>query len=538
MRRLDRQRRRKKIKFGIVIALLVLLVGWICLYPWRTERKKETGDNVVQTVMNKVWDTVKGREDNNASNAGSTSKDSTETSAEKTGTTAPAETPADSLETTDSTGVATNTTGTSVSTGATTNTTGTPDPMGAAANTTGTSDSTGATANTTETPATTSTSPDTAGAPTSSTSTNTPTQSASTSSTSQPTTASSQIQLTKAEQILEGMTLTDKIYQMMFVRPEAITGVQTVTAAGEMTRTALLKYPVGGIVYSKPNMLSKDQIKTVIANTQSYAKVPLFIATDEEGGIVNRLMDSVGTTKIDSMYTYKDNGTKTAENNAEIIATDMHALGFNLDFAPVADVWSNEYNSVIGKRAYSDDFQEAAELVGAAVNGFHKGGVLCTLKHFPGHGDTAEDTHTSTAYVRRSKDKLEKNEFLPFKSGIEAGADLVMVGHLIVEDIDDTTPASLSEKIVTGILRNELKFDGLIMTDSLEMAAVSNRYTAGEAAVNAIKAGNDILLEPENLDEAVQGILEAVGKGEITEVQLNEHVLRILEVKEAAGILA
>ena len=429
MRRLDRQRRKKKITFGIMIALLVFLVGWICFYPWKTERKKEVGDNVVQTSLS----------------------DDTSTSSTLT------------------------------------------------------------------------------------TSTNTPTQSA---STSQFTTAPSQVKLTKAEQILEGMTLTDKIYQMMFVRPEAITGVKTVTAAGEMTRTALLKYPVGGIVYSKPNMLSKDQIKTVIANTQSYAKVPLFIATDEEGGIVNRLMDTVGTTKIDSMYTYKDNGTKTAENNAEIIATDMHALGFNLDFAPVADVWSNEYNSVIGKRAYSDDFQQAAELVGAAVNGFHEGGVLCTLKHFPGHGDTAEDTHTSTAYVRRSKDKLEKNEFLPFESGIEAGADLVMVGHLIVEDIDDTTPASLSEKIVTEILRNELKFEGLIMTDSLEMDAVSKRYTASEAAVNAIKAGNDILLEPGNLDEAVQGILEAVGKGEITEAQLNEHVLRILKVKEAAGILA
>ena len=448
MRRLDRQRRKKKIRFCIVIALLVLLVGWICFYPWRTERKKEVGDNVVQTAA---------------------------------------------------------------STSVTSDTTGTPDLTGASSDTT-----------------------------TSSTSTNIPIQSTGTSTPvqSQPAAASSQVQLTKAEQILEGMTLTDKIYQMMFVRPEAITGVQTVTAAGEMTRTALLKYPVGGIVYSKPNMLSKDQIKTVVANTQSYAKVPLFIATDEEGGIVNRLMDSVGTTKIDSMYTYKDNGTKTAENNAEIIATDMHALGFNLDFAPVADVWSNEYNSVIGKRAYSDDFQQAAELVGAAVNGFHEGGVLCTLKHFPGHGDTAEDTHTSTAYVRRSKDKLEKNEFLPFKSGIKAGADLVMVGHLIVEDIDGTTPASLSEKIVTEILRKELKFEGLIITDSLEMDAVSKRYTAGEAVVNAIKAGNDILLEPENLDEAVQGILEAVGNGEITETQLDEHVLRILEVKEAAGILA
>ena len=340
-----------------------------------------------------------------------------------------------------------------------------------------------------------------------------------------------------ASEIFSEMSLSDKIYQMMFVRPEAITGVTTATAASDATRAALQKYPVGGIVYSKSNMLSKEQFASMISHTKSYAKVPLFIATDEEGGKVNRLMDSVGTTKVDSPYSYKDNGINTASCNAKIIANDMNNLGFNLNFAPVADVWSNPNNAVIAQRAYSNNFREAGNLVDAAVRGFHEGGVCTTLKHFSGHGDTYEDTHTSTAYVSKSRDQLENEELQVFRKGIEAGTDLVMVGHMIVENIDNTAPASLSEKVVTELLRNEMNFTGLIITDSLEMNAVSEHYTGGEAAVRAIKAGNDLLLEPKDLNEAVMAVMNAVSQGEITEQQINEHVLRILEVKERAGIL-
>ena len=340
-----------------------------------------------------------------------------------------------------------------------------------------------------------------------------------------------------ASEIFSEMSLSDKIYQMMFVRPEAITGVTTATAASDATRAALQKYPVGGIVYSKSNMLSKEQLAGMISHTKSYAKVSLFIATDEEGGKVNRLMDSVGTTKVDSPYSYKDNGINTASCNAKIIANDMNNLGFNLNFAPVADVWSNPNNAVIAQRAYSNNFREAGNLVDAAVRGFHEGGVCTTLKHFPGHGDTYEDTHTSTAYVSKSRDQLENEELQVFRKGIEAGTDLVMVGHMIVENIDNTAPASLSEKVVTELLRNEMNFTGLIITDSLEMNAVSEHYTGGEAAVRAIKAGNDLLLEPKDLNEAVMAVMNAVSQGEITEQQINEHVLRILEVKERAGIL-
>ena len=136
----------------------------------------------------------------------------------------------------------------------------------------------------------------------------------------------------------------------------------------------------------------------------------------QHGGVVNRLMDTVGTTYIGSMYYYKDDGDETAYENAYTIANDMSALGFNLDFAPVADVWSNPDNTVIGERAYSDDYAQAAELVGNAVKGFNDGGVMCTLKHFPGHGDTAEDSHYSSAYVHRTKEEIMADEMQPFTS--------------------------------------------------------------------------------------------------------------------------
>ena len=208
------------------------------------------------------------------------------------------------------------------------------------------------------------------------------------------------------DETLAGMTLHEKVCQMMFVTPEELTGEDGVTVAGDATRQALENYPVGGIVYFAKNLESQDQVKEMIDNSQKYSSIGLFVATDEEGGVVNRLMDTVGTTYIGSMYYYKDDGDETAYENAYTIANDMSALGFNLDFAPVADVWSNPDNTVIGERAYSDDYAQAAELVGNAVKGFNDGGVMCTLKHFPGHGDTAEDSHYSSAYVHRTKEEI------------------------------------------------------------------------------------------------------------------------------------
>ncbi len=338
------------------------------------------------------------------------------------------------------------------------------------------------------------------------------------------------------DETLAGMTLHEKVCQMMFVTPEELTGEDGVTVAGDATRQALENYPVGGIVYFAKNLESQDQVKEMIDNSQKYSSIGLFVATDEEGGVVNRLMDTVGTTYIGSMYYYKDDGDETAYENAYTIANDMSALGFNLDFAPVADVWSNPDNTVIGERAYSDDYAQAAELVGNAVKGFNDGGVMCTLKHFPGHGDTAEDSHYSSAYVRRTKEEIMADEMQPFRSGIEAGAELVMVGHLIVPDIDEV-PATLSYKIATGILRDELKFEGVAITDSFEMESIADNYSVDDAVVMSVKAGMDMILQPKDMVSAVNFIEQAVADGELSEDRIDESVRRILTLKESRGLL-
>lgn len=338
------------------------------------------------------------------------------------------------------------------------------------------------------------------------------------------------------DETLAGMTLHEKVCQMMFVTPEELTGEDGVTVAGDATRQALENYPVGGIVYFAKNLESQDQVNEMIDNSQKYSSIGLFVATDEEGGVVNRLMDTVGTTYIGSMYYYKDDGDETAYENAYTIANDMSALGFNLDFAPVADVWSNPDNTVIGERAYSDDYAQAAELVGNAVKGFNDGGVMCTLKHFPGHGDTAEDSHYSSAYVHRTKEEIMADEMQPFRSGIEAGAEFVMVGHLIVPDIDEV-PATLSYKIATGILRDELKFEGVAITDSFEMESIADNYSVDDAVVMSVKAGMDMILQPKDMASAVNAIEQAVADGELSEDRIDESVRRILTLKESRGLL-
>lgn len=338
------------------------------------------------------------------------------------------------------------------------------------------------------------------------------------------------------DETLAGMTLHEKVCQMMFVTPEELTGEDGVTVAGDATRQALENYPVGGIVNFAKNLESQDQVKEMIDNSQKYSSIGLFVATDEEGGVVNRLMDTVGTTYIGSMYYYKDDGDETAYENAYTIANDMSALGFNLDFAPVADVWSNPDNTVIGERAYSDDYAQAAELVGNAVKGFNDGGVMCTLKHFPGHGDTAEDSHYSSAYVHRTKEEIMADEMQPFRSGIEAGAEFVMVGHLIVPDIDEV-PATLSYKIATGILRDELKFEGVAITDSFEMESIADNYSVDDAVVMSVKAGMDMILQPKDMASAVNSIEQAVADGELSEDRIDESVRRILTLKESRGLL-
>ncbi len=340
----------------------------------------------------------------------------------------------------------------------------------------------------------------------------------------------------RAAEILSSMTAREKICQLFLVTPEGLTGVERATVAGEATKKALENYPVGGLIYFGGNLISTQQTAEMIAGAQSFSKLGLLIAADQEGGRVSRLSAALGLPSPGPMYSYRDAGADTARENARAMAEEMAALGFNLDFAPVADVWTDPANTVIGDRAYSSEAEEAAQLIPAAVEGFHEGGVLCTLKHFPGHGDTREDSHTGSAYLRQTRDELEQREWLPFAAGIEAGADLVMVGHLTAPELDDS-PATFSHEIMTNILRGSLGFQGVIITDSLSMGAVTNEYTSGDAALKAVLAGADMLLMPRSLPDAVAALDAALEEGTLTEVRLNESVTRILTLKLNAGII-
>ena len=339
-----------------------------------------------------------------------------------------------------------------------------------------------------------------------------------------------------ADEILNGMTLEEKIYQMFIIRPEAIVDVDTVVQAGDATKDALYEYPVGGIIYSADNLIDIEQTKTMIENTKDYLKIAPFISVDEEGGLVARVAQKLGTTAFEPMYTYKDDGEDKANYIYTTIANDIKPLGFNLDFAPVADVWTNPDNQVIGTRAFSDEPNQAAQMVGAAVTGLQDNGVSASVKHFPGHGNTEGDSHTGFVYTSKTLDELRECEFVPFKEGIDAGADFVMVGHIIVTDVDDV-PATLSNKIVTDILKGELGYTGLIITDGMEMGAIADNYTSAQAAVMTVQAGCDVILEPAVFTESADAIISAVRDGTISEERINESVRKILECKIKRGII-
>ena len=346
---------------------------------------------------------------------------------------------------------------------------------------------------------------------------------------------SAEVRKDAAQALLDGMTTHEKICQLLIVQPEVLTGGSTVTGMTDELAAALRAYPVGGLLLSAGNMTSGEQLTALTAALSNGCKTAPLISVDEEGGRVARLMNTVGTTKLGSMYSYRAQGTQGAHDNAQTIARDIAAYGFNTDFAPVADVWTNKRSNAIGDRAYSDDYDEAAELVAAAVKGFHDGGVICCLKHFPGHGSTKTDSHDGAATVDKTLPQLRQEDLKPFMSGIAAGADMVMVGHLTVPTMDDA-PASVSHKIVTNLLRYDLGFRGVIVTDGLQMQALA-QYTDGEKAVLALAAGNDMLLEISDVPGTVAAIEKALADGTLTQAALDQSVLRILQLKLAHGIV-
>lgn len=337
------------------------------------------------------------------------------------------------------------------------------------------------------------------------------------------------------------MTLEQKVAQLFIVTPEALVeGVSQVTQAGDMTREGVTAHPVGGIVYFAQNLLDPEQTTTMLANVKQFyadaGNVAPFIAVDEEGGTVVRVADNeaFGAQDVGDASALGSAGdTEAAKRAAEQIADYLMPLGFNLDFAPVADVVDPLRSDTMGLRSFSSDAAVAADMVRAEVEGFRDKKMLCCAKHFPGIGAAAGDSHEGAITIEATNEELETVDLVPFRAAIESGAPMIMVGHVSLPNIvGDSTPAPLSSAVVQGMLRDSLGYTGIIVTDSLSMGAITNYYTPAEAAVAALKAGCDVPLMPERFDEAYQGVLNAVQAGELTEERIDESLIRILAAKQ------
>lgn len=344
-----------------------------------------------------------------------------------------------------------------------------------------------------------------------------------------------------ADERIGAMTLEQKVAQLFIVTPEALVeGVSQVTQAGDMTREGVTAHPVGGIVYFAQNLLDPEQTTTMLANVKQFyadaGNVAPFIAVDEEGGTVVRVADNeaFGAQDVGDASALGSAGdTEAAKRAAEQIADYLMPLGFNLDFAPVADVVDPLRSDTMGLRSFSSDAAVAADMVRAEVEGFRDKKMLCCAKHFPGIGAAAGDSHEGAITIEATNEELETVDLVPFRAAIEAGVPMIMVGHVSLPNIvGDSTPAPLSSAVVQGMLRDSLGYTGIIVTDSLSMGAITDYYTPAEAAVAALKAGCDIPLMPERLDEAYQGVLSAVQVGELTEERLDESLTRILTAKQ------
>lgn len=333
---------------------------------------------------------------------------------------------------------------------------------------------------------------------------------------------------------IETMSLEDKVAGLFMITPEALTGVGKVIQAGDGTKTALETYPVGGLIYFDQNMKDAEQLKTMLSNTILYSKYPLFLGIDEEGGKVARLGNSeLGVEKVDEAATIGATGDATkAYDSMTTIADYLSEYGFNLDFAPVADVLTNPDNEVIGTRAYSSDPEVVATMVQSAIEGLQEHKVSACMKHFPGLGDVVQDPHKESATTDKSLAEMRETELIPYITGIEAGTDMIMISNMLAPQvIGDNTPCCMSPLLVTDVLRTELGYNGIVITDAMNMGAITNSYSSEEAAVQAIQAGVDIILMPEDFKAAYQGVLDAVKGGTITEERINESLHRIYRVK-------
>ena len=332
---------------------------------------------------------------------------------------------------------------------------------------------------------------------------------------------------------LENMSLAEKAGQVV------ICGLKGYEIDSDVT-SLIQDSKVGGVILFAKNIKDSTQLATITNSIKNLSnpEIPPIIAIDEEGGMVTRMPSDIES--MPSAYSIAQTGsTDLCYQSGEIIGKQLNALGLSTGFSPVLDIWSNPDNMIISSRAYGTTPEDVSTYATQAMLGLKSQEVIPVGKHFPGHGDTLDDSHYSLPVITKTKSELESYEFIPFKTAIDNGIPAIMVGHLLCTDIDNTYPASLSKTMVTGILKTELGFNGVVFTDDLTMDAIDNQYSVEDAGVMALNAGCDMLLVCHGYDNAtntINNIISAVENGTLSESRLNDAVYRILKLKSEYGI--
>ena len=324
------------------------------------------------------------------------------------------------------------------------------------------------------------------------------------------------------------MTLRNKVGQLLMIGFEGTELSQDLIAW-------LKEYQPGGVILFSRNLVDPAQIADLTNSIQAQApKAPLLIAIDQEGGRVTRLPKGVYHFPARRHSVAACHSPELAYQAASVTAQELRAVGINMNMAPVLDVNSNPSNPIIGNRAFGDDPDQVCLMAGATISGFHDQGVLACGKHFPGHGDTMTDSHKELPIVDLSKERLERIELKPFRYAISHGLLAMMSAHVHYPALDDTAPATLSYAVMTTLLRRELGFTGLSLSDDLEMHAIVDHVSVGEAAVRSLQAGVDLLLVCQRQDrqtEAIEAIEQALSSGELSIHLIESSLARLSEMK-------
>lgn len=348
------------------------------------------------------------------------------------------------------------------------------------------------------------------------------------------------------EKAVNSLTLEEKIGQMLMPDFRNFNG-KPVTAMLPEIKELIQTYHIGGVILFRENVMTTEQTAKLVADYQQEAeKFGLLMSIDQEGGVVTRLQS--GTNMPGNMALGATRSEQLAYKVGHAIGEELYALGINMNLAPVLDVNNNPDNPVIGVRSFGENPELVAELGMSYIKGLQDSGVAATAKHFPGHGDTAVDSHLGLPEVPHDRDRLQKVELYPFQKAMEAGIDAIMTAHVTFPKVDDTKvisqkdgteislPATLSYKVLTELMREEMGFNGVIITDAMNMKAISDHFGPVDAAVRAVQAGADIVLMPVGLEEVANGLKKAVQNGDISQKRINASVKRILTLKVKRGI--